>query len=79
MKIKVVLHTVLQQQAARENQGLIDLTLPEHATVGDAISVLHITLPPDALILVANHRVVDVQYELKEGDLVDLIPAISGG
>ncbi|MCK4900004.1 MAG: MoaD/ThiS family protein [Anaerolineales bacterium] len=36
-------------------------------------------LDPDALLLVVNGRVAELNQTLQEGDKVNLMPAISGG
>ncbi len=40
---------------------------------------MEITMPLDSLLLAVNGRVADVDQVLKEGDQVNVMPAISGG
>ena len=78
MIVTVHLHTILQYSPqGRLNQ--VELSLEEGATVGNVLDRLKIALEPEALILVINHHVADVQTPLKDGDRLDLVPAISGG
>jgi sulfur carrier protein ThiS len=57
----------------------MELSLPEPCSVGDLLSLLEIELHPEDLILAVNGRMADTTLVLKQGDRVDLIPAISGG
>ena len=79
MVVQVHLHTVLQYQAATGRVSSLELQLPEGACVADVLRELDIQMAPEALILVINHRVVDVQAPLADGDRLDVVPAISGG
>ena len=45
----------------------------------DLLARLEIELSPDALLLVVNGRIVELDYELQDGDAVNLMPALSGG
>ena len=79
MVVRVHLHTVLQRQTDEGRVGWAELHLPHGSTVADVLRELEITLDPESLILVINHRVADTSSSLSDGDLLDLIPAISGG
>jgi molybdopterin converting factor small subunit len=79
MRVDVHLHTILQRQTQTGRLGRVAIDLPEGATVGDALDALAVREPVDSLILVINHRVADLNSPLKDGDRLDLVPAISGG
>jgi molybdopterin converting factor small subunit len=79
MDVKVILHTTLQRQSQNGLMDPIGLTMPEGACVGDVLRKLEIQLEPGALILVINHKVVSQDTLLKDGNRLDIIPAISGG
>jgi molybdopterin converting factor small subunit len=40
---------------------------------------LQVQVPPEALLLVVNGRLVDLDYQFNEGDTVSLMPALSRG
>ncbi len=73
------LHTILQRQTP---QGLVS-TVQYACKAGQTISQLMVDLSidynEDNLLLVANGQITTPNYALKDGDVVHLIPAISGG
>ena len=79
MKIEVHFHTTLQRQTPQGLQRCIDLEIPPGSTLGDLLGLLEIELEPENLLLVVNSKVVDVTHILNDGELVSLIPAMSGG
>ena len=58
--------------------GVVELDLPEGATVYDAISRFDIPLT-DESIIVLNGLTVDMSTPLQEGDMVTAFSAIAGG
>lgn len=79
MVVTVRLHTTLRRETP---QGIVDrlqLQLAEGATLRTAVDALGISLRDDAILLVVNGRIADVETLLSEGDEVRLIPAMSGG
>ena len=79
IRVDVRLHTTLRRKTA---EGVIDrlsVELAEGETVADLLQSLEIQMDPDALLLVANGRIVKTDQELRDGDQVRLIPAMSGG
>jgi sulfur carrier protein ThiS len=79
MNVTVHLHTVLQRQTPEGLVRQLELSLPADSTINDLIAQLEIDFPLDSLLLVVNGRLVEEKYVLKEGDKVNLMPAISGG
>ncbi len=79
MLVTVSLHTILQKQSPQGPVDPLEVTLAEGACVRDVLRELDISLNPGGLILVINHRVVDEDTGLMDGDRLDIIPAISGG
>jgi len=57
----------------------LEVDLPSQSTMEDLLRQLQIELSPEHLLLARNGRVVDVDQTLQEGDLVNLMPAMSGG
>lgn len=58
--------------------GVVELDLPDGATVHDAISRFNIPLN-DESVIVLNGLTVDLSTPLKEGDMVTAFSAIAGG
>lgn len=79
MQITVHLHTILQRQTPEGIINRIEIDIPEGSTLADLIDSLEIQLSVDNMLLAVNHRTAEVDQVLKEGDVVNLMPAISGG
>ena len=77
--IKVHLHTTLQRQSTRGTSRRLDIFLPPGSSLADLLKTLEITTDPNSLLLVINGKLVDLSEELNDQDVVDLIPALSGG
>jgi len=58
--------------------GVVELELPDGATIHDAISRFDIPLT-DESVIVLNGLTVDMDTPLKEGDMVTAFSAIAGG
>jgi molybdopterin converting factor small subunit len=78
-RITVHLHTILQRQTPQGLKRRLELELPQGTTLADLLARLEIELSPDVMLLVVNGRIVELAYELKDGDIVNLMPALSGG
>jgi molybdopterin converting factor small subunit len=79
MVVTVRLHTTLRRETP---EGIVDrltLDLAPGATMRTLVEALGISLRDDAILLVVNGRIADVDTALAEGDEVRLIPAMSGG
>ena len=79
MKVTAHLHTILQRQTPEGLIRRLEVELPGGSRVADLLLKLEIMLPLDALLLAVNGRVADPEQILKEGDQVNIMPAISGG
>ncbi len=77
--VEVYLHTILQRQTALGRQKQLQVSLPSGSTMGDLIRSLQIELEPDHMLLVVNGKVVELEHELRDGDRINLMPALSGG
>ncbi len=77
--IQVHLHTILQRETPDGVINQLDLDLADGTTLVDLLSLLEITLDPDSLLFVINGRMADTKSILSPGDVVHLMPAISGG
>lgn len=80
MQIIVRLHTTLQIHTPSGLQRQVTAEVPEGACVSDILAALPLPpIPLDEIILVCNHKVCPPDRPLQPGDIVDLIPALSGG
>jgi len=79
VKVTAHLHTILQRQTPEGLIRRLEVELPGGSRVADLLLKLEIMLPLDALLLAVNGRVADPEQILKEGDQVNIMPAISGG
>lgn len=79
MLIKVQLHTILQRQTPQGSISQVELELPEGSTLADVLAALEVKLPEEALLLVVNGRMADLDTRLQDGDYLNLMPALSGG
>lgn len=79
MEILVNLHTILRRTTPGGTISQVTVSLPAHATMTNLLQVLEIDDPLDAILFVINNRSASVDQVIQPGDVVHLIPAISGG
>jgi sulfur carrier protein ThiS len=79
MMVVVHLHTVLQRQTPEGLVSKLEVSLAPESTLQDLLTHLEIEFPVDSMLLVVNGRLAEVDYVLRDGDQVNLMPAISGG
>ena len=79
MEIEVHLHTTLQKQILDKVVDKLTVEIPAGSTLKDLLSHLDIQMNPESLLLVVNGRAADIDHVLAAKDVVNLIPAISGG
>ena len=79
MVVEVHLHTTLQRVEMGRDRRRLLMELPPGSTLGDVLSQLEIKLEPEHLLLVINGRSAEPEQPLSDGDIIHLIPAISGG
>jgi sulfur carrier protein ThiS len=79
INLSVQLHTILQRQTTEGRVSQLQVSLPQGSTLAGLLAHLEIDLDPDALLLVVNGRLAELDHPLQEGDHVNLMPAISGG
>ncbi len=79
MNVTIHLHTILQKQTDTGMVSRLDASFPEGVTLADVIKSLDIALPLEALLLAVNGRVAQPDQPLADGDVINLMPAISGG
>jgi molybdopterin converting factor small subunit len=79
LNITVYLHTIYQQTSPKGTISQVETTLPPGSTILNLIESLGITLRDEDTLYVVNGKMADLNQVLEDGDLVHLIPAISGG
>ena len=79
MRVTVLLHSILQIETPEGIINHLEVDMPPGSTIESLLHQLQIKLSPEHLLLARNGRVVDVDQPLQEGDLVNLMPAMSGG
>jgi len=79
MKIEVHLHTTLRLQTPDGTLDKFTIDLPGGSSIQDVLEYLSIGINPDSLLLVLNGRNATVDQTLTEGDIVNLMTALSGG
>ena len=79
MVVELHLHTILQQNTESGTIRKINLELPSDSTLAEVLAILDIQLPIDNLLLVVNGSSVDLDHQLVDGDIVHIIPILSGG
>jgi sulfur carrier protein ThiS len=79
MIVKLQLHTLLQRPSPNGLIRRLDVELPPGATLQDLLTHQGIVIDDENFLTVVNNRNVEPDQVLKDGDEVDLIPAISGG
>ncbi|MDI6695253.1 MAG: MoaD/ThiS family protein [Anaerolineales bacterium] len=79
MKVSVYLHTILARQTPEGEVRCLELELPPGGSMADLLQQLQLPLDGDQIMLVVNGVMVDEGHLLKDGDRVNLMPAISGG
>ena len=79
MQVTVHLHTILQRETPDGLISRLEISLPDESTLAELIEHLEIPLSPDHMLLAVNRRMAELDQVLKDGDTVNLMPAISGG
>jgi sulfur carrier protein ThiS len=79
MIVNLQLHTLLQRPSPDGLIRRLQVELPAGATLQDLLTRQGIVIDDENFLTVVNNRNVEADQVLKDGDEVDLIPAISGG
>jgi molybdopterin converting factor small subunit len=79
MNIEVHLHTILQIPSPGGPISLLQVDLNEGGLISDLANQLKLEYPLDNLLIAVNHRTAGPSTQLKDGDIVDLMPPMSGG
>ncbi|NMC14764.1 MAG: MoaD/ThiS family protein [Chloroflexi bacterium] len=79
MVINVHLHTILELRDENKRINQLKIELPEGSSINFLLSYLNISINVDSLLFAVNGRVASIEHILKDGDEVNIMPAISGG
>ena len=79
MIVNLHLHTLLQRPSPNGLIRQLEVELPPGATLQELLTRQGIIIDSENFLLVVNSRNVEPDHVLKDGDDIDLIPAISGG
>jgi len=79
MLVSVYLHTILQRHTPDGIIRQLEVTIPPGSDLLDLLRQLQIEFDSEQIMLVVNGIMVDEHAILKDGDRVNLMPAISGG
>jgi molybdopterin converting factor small subunit len=77
--IEIHLHTILQRNTESGTIRKINLELPSDSTLAEVLAILDIQLPIDYLLFVVNGNSAELEQRLLDGDIVHIIPILSGG
>lgn len=79
MVVEIHLHTILQLNTETGVIRKVSLVIPPGSTLAEVLLKLEIQLPEEGLLLVVNGRTADNKSQLSDGDIIHIIPALSGG
>ncbi|MBN2145877.1 MAG: MoaD/ThiS family protein [Anaerolineales bacterium] len=79
MRVEVHLHTTLARQTPEGYVSCVDMEIAEGSMLGDLLKQMGFEIDDDHTLLVINGRLAEREQALGEGDVVHLIPALSGG
>jgi molybdopterin converting factor small subunit len=79
MKVEVHLHATLRLATQKAGRQKITLDLPPGSSISHILDQLKIEIEPAHLLLVLNGRTSTIDQELKDGDVLNLMTAVSGG
>ncbi len=78
MIVEVQLHATLRFENNEEGQ-IIRIELPESSSIKNLLEKLSIDMDPDHMLFVLNGRTSGPDQKLEDGDVLNLITALSGG
>jgi sulfur carrier protein ThiS len=79
MIVEVHLHATLRLENRERAGQIISVDLPESSSINDLLDQLSIDIDPVHMLVVLNGRTSELDQKLKEGDVLNLMTAVSGG
>jgi molybdopterin converting factor small subunit len=79
MKVEVQLHAILRMDNKKSGGQVISVDLPEGSSINDLLDQLAMDIDPAYLLFVLNGRTSELDQKLKDGDVINLMTALSGG
>ena len=79
MKVEVHLHATLRLENEESGGQIITVDLPEGSSIKNLLEQLAIDIDPVHMLFVLNGRTSGLDQILKDGDVLNLMTAVSGG
>jgi sulfur carrier protein ThiS len=79
MIVEVHLHTTLRMKKEERKGRVVAVELPESSTMNDLLLKLDIRLDPVHMLFVHNGRTSNPNQILEDGDVVNIMTAVTGG
>ncbi len=79
IRVVVQLHTIAQKKTKNGRIDKINLEISNGSTILDIIERVDIPLKFEDLLVVIEQKTVAADYQPQDGDIIHIIPAISGG
>jgi len=79
MKVEVHLHATLRLENKESGGQIITVDLPEGSSIKNLLEQLAIDIDPVHMLFVLNGRTSGLDQILKDGDVLNLMTAVSGG
>ena len=79
MKVEVHLHATLRLVIKEGKGQSIIVELPEYSSIGDLLELMKIDQNPNHMLFVLNGRTTGLDQVLEDGDVLNLMTAVSGG
>ena len=79
MIVEIHLHASLRLENRERAGKIISVDLPENSSINDLIDQLAIDIDPVHMLVVLNGRTSELDQKLNEGDVLNLMTAVSGG
>ena len=79
MIVEVHLHATLRLENWERGGQIISVDMPESSSINELLDQLSIDIDPVHMLVVLNGRTSELDQKLKEGDVLNLMTAVSGG
>lgn len=79
MNVEVHLHATLRLENKEGGGQIITVNLPERSSIKNLLEQLAVEIDPVHMLFVLNGRTSGLDQILKDGDVLNLMTAVSGG